>query len=42
MGRPDRICPFASARWGVFSHFFIRADMFGRALIKWVDPLEMT
>jgi hypothetical protein len=22
MGRPDRVCPFASARWGVCSPFF--------------------
>jgi hypothetical protein len=22
MGRPDRVCPFASARWSVFSPFF--------------------
>jgi hypothetical protein len=36
MDRPDRICPFASARWGMF-----HADAFGRALVEWVSPLEM-
>jgi hypothetical protein len=42
MGRPDRVCPFASARWGVFSPFFVCADAFGRALVEWIGPLHST
>jgi hypothetical protein len=41
MGRSDRVCLFVSARWGVFSPFFVRADVFGRTVVEWVGLLEM-
>jgi hypothetical protein len=42
MGRPDRVCPVASARWVRFLYFPIRADVFRRALVEWVGPLKMS
>jgi hypothetical protein len=41
MGRPDCVCPFASARWGVFSLFFIRTDAFGCGMVVCVGLVEM-
>jgi hypothetical protein len=40
IGRPTRVCLFASARWGVFSLFFLSA--WTRSNIEWVGPLEIS
>jgi hypothetical protein len=41
MGRPDRACLFASARWVVIYPFFVHADTFGRGVVVYVGPWKM-